>query len=177
MQAIDNNRLENCIRPFVLGRKARLFSEPSAGAHASAGLYSLVESARPRTSNPTAIYDTSSQPYPQRPTLNTSRRCCRGTWIAPSSPASSGPASNRSPPAEFTAPARGTSWIANGRACVSVAVQAGETVTGRVPDTINAGEGRSVALPDPVMNCRCMNVSSQIVRGNSEGLRSWCGCV
>jgi transposase len=43
---IDNNRLENNIRPFVIGRKAWLFSDTPAGAHASAGLYSLVETAK-----------------------------------------------------------------------------------------------------------------------------------
>lgn len=43
---IDNNRCENSIRPFVIGRKAWLFSDTMAGAHASAVLYSLVETAK-----------------------------------------------------------------------------------------------------------------------------------
>lgn len=43
---IDNNRCENSIRPFVVGRKAWLFSDTSAGAHASAVIYSLVETAK-----------------------------------------------------------------------------------------------------------------------------------
>jgi transposase len=43
---IDNNRLENNIRPFVIGRKAWLFSDTPAGAHASAALYSLIETAK-----------------------------------------------------------------------------------------------------------------------------------
>jgi transposase len=43
---IDNNRIENNIRPFVIGRKAWLFSDTPAGAHASAGLYSLIETAK-----------------------------------------------------------------------------------------------------------------------------------
>ena len=43
---IDNNRVENAIRPFVIGRKAWLFSNSQAGAHASAHLYSLVETAK-----------------------------------------------------------------------------------------------------------------------------------
>jgi len=43
---IDNNRCENSIRPFVLGRKAWLFSDTPAGAHASAVIYSLVETAK-----------------------------------------------------------------------------------------------------------------------------------
>lgn len=43
---IDNNRAENAIRPFVVGRKAWLFSDTPAGAHASALIYSLVETAK-----------------------------------------------------------------------------------------------------------------------------------
>lgn len=43
---IDNNRCENAIRPFVVGRKAWLFSDTPAGAHASATIYSLVETAK-----------------------------------------------------------------------------------------------------------------------------------
>lgn len=42
---IDNNRCENAIRPFVIGRKAWLFSDTPAGAHASAVIYSLVQTA------------------------------------------------------------------------------------------------------------------------------------
>ena len=43
---IDNNRCENAIRPFVMGRKAWLFSDTPAGAHASAVIYSLVQTAK-----------------------------------------------------------------------------------------------------------------------------------
>lgn len=43
---IDNNRCENAIRPFVVGRKNWLFSNSQAGAHASAAIYSLVETAK-----------------------------------------------------------------------------------------------------------------------------------
>jgi transposase len=42
----DNNGLENSIRPFVLGRKNWIFSGTPSGAHASAGLYSLIETAK-----------------------------------------------------------------------------------------------------------------------------------
>ncbi len=42
---IDNNKAENAIRPFVIGRKGWLFSGSPRGAHASATLYSLVETA------------------------------------------------------------------------------------------------------------------------------------
>lgn len=43
---IDNNRCENAIRPFVIGRKGWMFSDTPAGAHASAIIYSLVETAK-----------------------------------------------------------------------------------------------------------------------------------
>lgn len=43
---IDNNPAENAIRPFVVGRKAWLFADTPAGAHASALIYSLVETAK-----------------------------------------------------------------------------------------------------------------------------------
>lgn len=42
----DNNLAENAIRPFVIGRKNWLFSGSPEGAHASATLYSLVETAK-----------------------------------------------------------------------------------------------------------------------------------
>ena len=43
---IDNNPCENDIRPFVVGRRAWLFSTTPAGARASALIYSLVQTAR-----------------------------------------------------------------------------------------------------------------------------------
>jgi transposase len=43
---IDNNGTERCIRPFVIGRNNWTFSQTPAGAHASANLYSLIESAK-----------------------------------------------------------------------------------------------------------------------------------
>lgn len=43
---IDNNRTENAIRPFVVGRKNWLFSDSVKGVAASANLYSLVETAK-----------------------------------------------------------------------------------------------------------------------------------
>jgi transposase len=43
---IDNNPAENAIRPFVVGRKAWLFADTQAGAHASALIYSLLETAK-----------------------------------------------------------------------------------------------------------------------------------
>ena len=43
---MDNNRAECAIKLFVIGRKAWLFSNTCNGAHASAVLYSLVETAK-----------------------------------------------------------------------------------------------------------------------------------
>ena len=43
---IDNNFIENAIRPFALGRKNWLFSGNPRGAKASAALYSLIETAK-----------------------------------------------------------------------------------------------------------------------------------
>ena len=44
--SIDNNRAERAIKPFVMGRKAWMFSQTSKGAQSSAVLYSIVESAK-----------------------------------------------------------------------------------------------------------------------------------
>ena len=43
---MTNNRCENAIRPFVVGRKGWLFSDTVKGAVASANLYSLVETCK-----------------------------------------------------------------------------------------------------------------------------------
>ena len=43
---ISNNLAENCIRPFVVGRKNWLFCDTVKGADSSAIVYSLVESAK-----------------------------------------------------------------------------------------------------------------------------------
>jgi len=51
---IDNNKAENAIRPFVIGRKGWLFSGSPRGAHASATLYSLVETAKANKLEPWA---------------------------------------------------------------------------------------------------------------------------
>ncbi|QTD54381.1 transposase [Sulfidibacter corallicola] len=42
---MDNNGVENIIRPFVIGRKNWLFAASLAGGKALATLYSLVETA------------------------------------------------------------------------------------------------------------------------------------
>jgi len=49
---IDNNLVENAIRPFVVGRKNWLFSGSPRGAAASAGLYSIIETAKANDMEP-----------------------------------------------------------------------------------------------------------------------------
>jgi transposase len=51
---IDNNPVENAIRPFVIGRKNWLFSTSVDGAKASANLYSLIETAKANNLEPYA---------------------------------------------------------------------------------------------------------------------------
>jgi transposase len=52
---IDNNRVENGIRPFVVGRKNWLFADTVSGAHSSTLFYSLIEGAKAAGLNP-ALY-------------------------------------------------------------------------------------------------------------------------
>ena len=51
---VDNNRIENDIRPFVLGRKNWLFSGSPRGAYASCAIYSLIRTARANGLDPYA---------------------------------------------------------------------------------------------------------------------------
>ena len=51
---IDNNLTENAIRPFAIGRKNYLFSGSPRGAHASAVLYSVIETAKANGHEPRA---------------------------------------------------------------------------------------------------------------------------
>ncbi len=51
---IDNNRAEKAIRPFVIGRKNWLFSDTPAGAHASARIYGIIETAKANGHEPYA---------------------------------------------------------------------------------------------------------------------------
>lgn len=51
---IDNNRAERSIKPFVIGRKNWLFANTASGAHASATIYSVVETAKENGLNPQA---------------------------------------------------------------------------------------------------------------------------
>ena len=64
---IDNNRTERAIKPFVVGRKAWLFSNTPKGANSSAILYSIVETAKENRLKP---YDYMKYLLDQIPNLN-----------------------------------------------------------------------------------------------------------
>lgn len=49
---LDNNLAERAIKPFVIGRKNFLFSDTPRGAEASAGIYSVVTTAKANGLNP-----------------------------------------------------------------------------------------------------------------------------
>ena len=62
--SIDNNPVENAIRPFAVGRKNWLFSASVKGATASANLYSLIETAKQNGLEP---YDYLKKVFTQLP--------------------------------------------------------------------------------------------------------------
>ncbi len=66
---IDNNLTENAIRPFVVGRKNFLFCDTVTGAHASANLYSLVETAKANGIEPYAYLRSIFTDLPQTTTV------------------------------------------------------------------------------------------------------------
>lgn len=68
--AIDNNFIEAHIRPFVIGRNAWLFSFTPKGAHASATLYSLVETAKANGIDPHDYLCLIFKELPRSPTLD-----------------------------------------------------------------------------------------------------------
>jgi transposase len=51
---VDNNQIENAIRPFVVGRKGWLFSDSVRGVKSSANLYSIIETAKANNLEPYA---------------------------------------------------------------------------------------------------------------------------
>jgi len=55
---IDNNPVENAIRPFAIGRKNWMFSSSQSGAKASAMLYSVIETAKANGLEPYAYLRT-----------------------------------------------------------------------------------------------------------------------
>jgi transposase len=66
---ISNVLCENAIRPFVIGRKNWLFSDTPEGAHASAKLYSIIETAKAAGQEPYAYLRHIFAGLPQATTL------------------------------------------------------------------------------------------------------------
>lgn len=64
---LDNNRAERSIKPFVMGRKAWLFSNTPRGARASAIIYSIVETAKENGLN---LYDYLTYLFRQLPNVD-----------------------------------------------------------------------------------------------------------
>lgn len=71
---LDNNPVENAIRPFTLGRKNWLYSASPRGAHASAFMYSLVESAKACGLEPRAYLQALFERYPFATTVEQRRQ-------------------------------------------------------------------------------------------------------
>ena len=65
--AFSNNLAENSIRPFTVGRKNWLFSGSPKGAQASAGVYSLIETAKANGLNPTKYIHRILRDFPGLP--------------------------------------------------------------------------------------------------------------
>jgi transposase len=65
---ISNVLCENAIRPFVIGRKNWLFSDTPAGAHASAKLYGIIETAKANGLEPYAYLRLIFEKLPQATT-------------------------------------------------------------------------------------------------------------
>jgi hypothetical protein len=66
---IDNNRAERAIKHFVIGRKNWLFSNTANGAHASATLYSIIETALCRMRHNAVYTERETIPNGVDPTL------------------------------------------------------------------------------------------------------------
>ncbi len=63
---IDNNLVENAIRPSAIGKKNRLFIGESTAGNRSAILYTIIENCRRHAqSTPTPTCAPSSPPYPR----------------------------------------------------------------------------------------------------------------
>lgn len=62
---IDNNKAENAIRPFVVGRKNFLFSGSPRGAHAGVAFYAFAETAK---ANGLESWEFLNHPFEKNPT-------------------------------------------------------------------------------------------------------------
>jgi hypothetical protein len=76
---LDTNRVENAIRPFVIGRRNWLFSQTTAGATASGCPYRWSKRLAPMASSRMRISRASLPNSPRPPAPITSNPSCRGT--------------------------------------------------------------------------------------------------
>lgn len=67
---LSNNVAERAIKPFVIGRKNWLFSDTPRGAHASAAIYSIVETAKLNGLNPRLYIEWLLEQMPNADVLN-----------------------------------------------------------------------------------------------------------
>ena len=73
---LDNNAVENSIRPFVIGRKNFLFSGSVSGAQSSAALYSLIETAKANDIEPLRYLNIFSRNFRQLRQLKIMNHYC-----------------------------------------------------------------------------------------------------
>ncbi len=71
---IDNNKMENSIRPFTVGRRNWLFSGSPRAANASAFMFSLIECAKANKWEPRAYLNTLFERYPYAKTKEERRQ-------------------------------------------------------------------------------------------------------
>ncbi|WP_454833680.1 IS66 family transposase [Pseudomonas lini] len=79
---IDNNAAERAIKPFVIGRKAWLFSDTPKGAAASAQIYSLVETAKANGQEPYAWLRHALERLPQAESVEDVEALLPWNWRA-----------------------------------------------------------------------------------------------
>jgi transposase len=74
-----NNRVENDIRPFAVGRRAWLFMDTQIGARASANFYTLAQSCRANGVQPMMYFEHLFERLPLATTAAEPKRSCPGT--------------------------------------------------------------------------------------------------
>ena len=77
---IDNNLVENAIRPFCLGRRNWLFSDTVEGAEASANLYSLIMTAKANRLEPHAYLSLVFRDLPRARCVEDYERLLPARW-------------------------------------------------------------------------------------------------
>ena len=67
---IDNNQIENAIRPFVIGRKNWLFSNTPKGAITTGNFYTLIETAKANNLEPSRYLEVVLEKLPYAKTIS-----------------------------------------------------------------------------------------------------------